>query len=887
MNNQARPSYEFGPFRLDTTERLLLREGKPVQLTPKAYEMLLALVERSGHIVEKDELLKEVWPDQFVEEGNLTQHVFALRKALGERRDGPQYIETVPRRGYRFIAEVREGGLEVVEKRYRARVIIEGEPAQPIDSLAILPPASTSADPSSPGEPAVNIPNNLPVQLTPLIGRNAETLMVRKQLRREDVRLLTLTGPGGIGKTRLCLQVAAQLLDDFPDGVFFVAMAAINDPNLIASTIAQTLGVKEVAGSSLMERLKEYLHNRQVLLAIDNFEQVVAAAPWLAGLLNSARGLKVLMTSRSALRITGEHEFAVPPLALPAAGQPLTSETVRRYAAVELFVERATAVKPDFALTNENAPAVVEICARLDGLPLAIELAAAWIKVLPARALLARLESRLKLLMGGPRDLPLRQQTMRGAIAWSYELLNDVEKKLFRRLSVFVGGFELEAAEAVCVEAGDTGMDVLDGVASLIDKSLLQQKEVVNDKPHFKMLETITEYGLEQLTASLEAEELRRRHAVYFLKVAEQAETELLGPQQDRWLDQLEIEHDNFRAAARWAEENAEAETGLRLTGALWRFWEMRGYLAEGRERLSALLSLSGGSTRARIKALYAAGVLADSQCDYRAARALFQENLELYRKLGDKWGIASSANNLGIVALRQHDYATARSLYEEGLAIWREVGNQNALALLLSNLGNVADLRGDYVAAHAYYQESLEVFKQLQDQRGVALSLGHLGDVALHQREYDSARDFYDQSLAILMETGDKRGVASLLTDMGDLACERGDYNSARPFYEEGLVIFGELGDARGIAYLFEAYARAAVARGRPERALRLAAAAATLREEFGAPLSPDDESKLKCSLDLIRQTLGQAASAIAWTEGQAMPTEKAIQYALASDTV
>ncbi|MCA1606993.1 MAG: tetratricopeptide repeat protein, partial [Acidobacteria bacterium] len=378
-----------------------------------------------------------------------------------------------------------------------------------------------------------------------------------------------------------------------------------------------------------------------------------------------------------------------------------------------------------------------------------------------------------------------------------------------------------------------------------------------------------------------------RRHADFFLKVAEKAETELLGAQQDRWLDQLEVEHDNFRAAARWAEENAEAEIGLRLTGALWRFWEMRGYLVEGRERLSALLSLAGGPTKARIKALYAAGVLADSQCDYPAARALFQENLEMYRKLGDKWGIANSANNLGIVALRQHDYAAARSLYEESLTIWREIGNQSAVALSLSNLGNVADMRGDYVAAHAYYQESLEVFKQLQDGRGVALSLGHMGDVALHQREYDSARDFYDKSLAILMEIGDKRGVASLLTDIGDLACERGDYSAARPFYEEGLVIFGELGDVRGIAHLFEAYARMAIARGRSERALRLAAVAATLREEFGAPLSPDDESKLKCSLDLIRQTLGQAASGVAWTEGQTMPTEKAIQYALASDTV
>ncbi len=734
-------------------------------------------------------------------------------------------------------------------------------------------------------ETRVNGPNNLPVQLTPLIGRDAEVSAVKKQLRRDDVHLLTLTGPGGTGKTRLSLQVAAELLGDFPDGLFFVAMAVINDPNLVASTIAQTLGVKEAAGSSLIEKLKDYLRDRKILLVIDNFEQVVVAAPVLAEILNSAGGLKVLITSRSALRITGEHEFAVPPLALPAAGQPLTPDTLRRYAAVELFVERATAVRPDFALTNENAPAVVEICGRLDGLPLAIELAAARIKVLPPRSLLARLDSRLKLLMGGARDLPSRQQTMRGAIAWSYELLDDEEKKLFRRLAVFVGGCELEAAEAVC--ADDLQVDVLEGVASLIDKSLLQQKELANAEPRFNMLETITEYGLEQLTASLEAEDLRKRHANYFLKVAERAETQLLGAEQDKWLDQLEIEHDNLRAAMHWAAESTEAEIGLRLASALWRFWEMRGYLAEGRERLSALLSLGGGPTKARLKALYAAGVLADAQCDYPAARSLFQENLELYRKSGDKWGIANSANNLGIVALRQRDYAAARSLYEESLTMWREVGNQNAVALSLSNLGNVADMRGDHVAAHAYYQESLEVFKQLQDGRGVALSLGHMGDVALHQGDYDSARDLYDKSLAILMDLGDRRGVASLLTDMGDLACERGDYSAARTFLEESMVIFSELGDVRGIAQLFECYARMAAGRGKPERALRLAAAAIALREEFGAPLSPDDESKLESSLEPIRQALGGQASGAAWSEGRAMPTEKAIQYALASDSV
>ena len=365
--------------------------------------------------------------------------------------------------------------------------------------------------------------------------------------------------------------------------------------------------------------------------------------------------------------------------------------------------------------------------------------------------------------------------------------------------------------------------------------------------------------------------------------------SELLGAQQEKWLDKFESEHDNLRAAIRWSIESEEAEIGLGLAGALWRFWEMRGYLAEGRERLARLLSLpeTGATTKVRLKGLYAAGVLADAQCDYPAARSLFDEKLRLHRRLGDKWGIANSINNLGIMALRERDYDGARSLYQESLSLWRELGNQRAVALALGNLGNVADLVKDYPAAHDCYQQSLEVFRDLQDQRGVALSLSHLGDIARHESEFELARSFYDQSLAILVELGDKRGVANLFADMGSMASERGDYDQARHFYEEGMVIFSGLGDVRGIAHLFEACAQMAARRGSFERALRLAGAAAALREEFSAPLSPDEEVTLRQTVKSARESMGDAPGDLAWREGHAMSAEKAIQYALASDTV
>jgi len=559
-------------------------------------------------------------------------------------------------------------------------------------------------------------------------------------------------------------------------------------------------------------------------------------------------------------------------------------EILKQYSAVALFSERARAVKPDFAITDENASVVVDICRRLEGLPLAIELAAARTKLFSPSAMLERLKDRFQLLSGGPRDLPERQQTMRGTIDWSYELLHEDEKKLFMRLSVFVDGCTLEAAEAVCNPAEDADIDFLEGMSSLVDKSLQRQEEQLGGESRFRLLEMIREYGLGRLLETEEAVVIRERHANFFLKLAEQSEPELLGPNQEVWLDRLEVEHDNLRAALEWSTESAQVEIGLRLGGALRRFWETRGYLAEGRRRLAKLLVIASGfdQLKPRMKALYAAGVLADAQGDYPSARALFEENLAINRALGDKWGIANSLNNLGIIAVRNNNYAAARSLYEESLEAWREIGNRSAAAMSLSNLGNVAEGQGDYVAACSLYEEGLTIFKELRDARGIASSLSHLGDAARKQCDYQRARSFYDESLSMFMKSGSKRDIANALADLGKLACDEADCMRARSLFEESMVIFGELGDIRGVARLLEGFVGLALMQNQPERALRLAGAANALRKEHGVPLPPDEEMRLQRRLEPIRQAMAESTGAATWSDGESMPIERAIEYAL-----
>jgi predicted ATPase len=459
--------------------------------------------------------------------------------------------------------------------------------------------------------------NNLPLQPTLLVGREKEVADLCDLLLSDETSLLTLTGPGGIGKTRLALQAAADLLDDFPDGTFFVALASLTEAERFFSAVAVTLGVKETGERPLVETLKDYLGERHLLLLLDNFEQVLGAAPAVTELLGAAPGLKVLVTSRAPLGLYGEHEYAVPPLSVPDVKHLPDLKTLSQYEAVRLFIERAKSAKADFEVTDESAPAVAEICVRLDGLPLAIELAAARIKMLPPNELLHRLTSRLKLLTGGARDLPERQRTLRATIEWSFALLEEGEQLLFARLAVFSGGRTLEAIEAICDAEGDLPMGAFDGVSSLLDKSLLRQEEGPGGEPRFVMLETIHEFAREKLGESAEAEEIKRTHAQYFLTLAEEADPELKGPDQLEWLERLEAEHDNVRAALSWASERKDVEVALRLGGALWWFWLVRGYHSEGRGWLEEALAMEGrGSPEVRAMALVGVGALALDQGD-------------------------------------------------------------------------------------------------------------------------------------------------------------------------------------------------------------------------------------------------------------------------------
>lgn len=783
----------FGPFRLETANQRLYRGEAAIPLRPKSFAVLEYLVARPGRLVKKHELLDAVWPETAVVDVVLKVCVQELREALGDDPKQPRYIETAHRLGYRFIGEVSA--------------------------------------------------NNLPMRLTSFVGREREITEVGRLF--ETTRLLTLTGAGGAGKTRLAHEVARGLVEAFEDGVWWSELGPLSDSTLVPQTVAVTLGVREQPGRALTATLVEYLRPKTLVLVLDNCEHLVEACAGLADtLLRACPQLKVLATSREALSLEGETVWSVPPLTVPDPQRPPPLDELMAYEAVRLFVERARLAQPRFTPTGENAQALVQVCWRLDGMPLAIELAAPRVKVLSLEQIAARLDDRFRLLTAGSRtDLP-RHQTLRATIEWSCNLLSEHERALLNRLSVFAGGWTLEAAEAICAGRGIEKCDVLDLLSHLVGKSLVVFSEV-GQAARYRLLETMRQYGRERLGASDEEPAVGREHAAYFLTLTETIEPKINTTERARCLSLLDDEHANVRAALRWSADTGDGETELRLCYALFWFWFHRGYWSEGRRWFRDALERSAGEgrTRGRGRAMAYDGMLGWIMGGHPTALARLSESASIHRDVGDRLDLARALRFL-MLEVAPVEPTQARQMGEESVAIFREEGHKTFdLAVTIANLGVVVFLQRDYPAARSYFEESIALCRELEDDWALALPLRHLGITAFRQGDLDQAASHLRESLTVLRNLNEKWFIARGLEGLAAVLCAQGSY----------------------------------------ERAVRLFGAGEALREAVGALIMAAYREDYDRAVEAARAALGDESFRAAWAEGRAMTPDQAIACALA----